>query len=343
MSLPPLRFDPLLKTRAWGGGRLRRFGRLFAETTRVGESWDLADLPESIEQGRSSIAEGPLKGLLLHELIRRDPTAVLGSAANPTTTGFPLLVKLLDAQQNLSVQVHPDAAYVERHPEASIKNEAWFVLEADVDSVIYRGIDPSLSAPDFHEMVRTQGPMLEHLIRLPVRRGDCIRLPSGICHSLGAGVLVAEVQTPSDTTFRIWDWDRHDPDRPLHLNQAMECTRFGAAQDDGMAAITRVDEIPPVETSGCRRRRLCQTPDFTIDHIEFDPGSHAITVGSTPLVLLATAGTGSVVDARRNEARLQAGDTVLVPASCDHPRLQTAESISLLQIDIPPRSGIMLA
>jgi mannose-6-phosphate isomerase len=342
MNLPPLRFNPLLKTRAWGGNRLQQFGRAFSKTTRIGESWDLADLPGSIENGRSTIADGPFEGLLLHDLIQRDPSAVLGSLAKATTS-FPLLVKLLDARQNLSVQVHPDADYADRHPEASIKNEAWFVLEADADSVIYRGIDPSLSVEDFHEMARTGGPILEHLIRIPVRRGDCVRLPSGICHALGAGVLVAEVQTPSDTTFRIWDWDRHDPGRPLHLDQAMQCMRFGVAQNDGMTAVTRLDERPPVETPGCRRRRLCLTPDFTIDHVEFDPGSHAVTVGSTPLVLLATEGAGSIEDSRGHQTRIHAGDTVLVPASCDEPILRTATSISLLEIDVPPRPGIMLA
>ncbi len=342
MSLPPLRFDPILKPRAWGGNRLQRFGRQFDASETIGESWDLADLPAMIDLGRSSITGGPLNRLLLHDLIQRDPAAVLGAVAT-TTTSFPLLIKLLDARQNLSVQVHPDAAYAERHPEASIKNEAWFVLEADTDAVIYRGIDPSLSAKEFYEIARSSGPILEHLIRIPVRRGDCIRLPSGVCHALGAGVLVAEVQTPSDTTFRVWDWDRHDSGRPLHLDQAMACMKFGAAQDDGMTAITRLNEIPAVETRGCRRRRLCLTPDFVIDHVEFDPGSHAITIGSTPLVLLATEGTGCVVDASHNETRLNGGDTVLVPASCDQPRLWTDSTISLLQIDVPCRPGIMLA
>ena len=342
MSLPPLRFDPILKPRAWGGARLQRFGRKFDASETIGESWDLADLPAMINLGRSAIAGGPLNGLLLHDLIQRDPAAVLGAVATGTTS-FPLLVKLWDARHNLSVQVHPDAAYAERHPEVSIKNEAWFVLEADTDAVIYRGINPSLSAKEFHEIARSSGPILEHLIRIPVHRGDCIRLPSGICHALGAGVLVAEVQTPSDTTFRVWDWDRNDPARPLHLDQAMACMRFGAAQDDGMTAITRLDDIPAVETPGCRRRRLCLTPDFGIDYVEFDPGSHAITIGSTPLVLLATEGTGSVVDASHNEIRINGGDTALIPASCDQPRLRAESMISLLQIDLPPRPGIMIA
>lgn len=342
MKLPPLRFDPILKPRAWGGDRLRRFGRSFAETMTIGESWDLADLPDSIDQGRSSIADGPHAGLRLHDLIQRDAKAVLGSLAE-VSSRFPLLIKLLDARQNLSVQVHPDAAYAERHPDAFIKNEAWFVLEADADSAIYRGIDPSLDASDFRRIARTGEGMLEHLIRIPVRRGDCVRLPSGICHALGAGVLVAEVQTPSDTTFRVWDWNRDDPERPLQFDQAMECMRFGDDQDDGRPAITRLDEIPPVETSGCRRRRLGLTPDFTIDHIELTPGDHALTIGSTPQVLLAVDGAGVVHDAQARKTRLQTGDTVLIPSSCDEPVIQTESSMSLLQIDVPPRPGIMLA
>ncbi|MDG2021113.1 MAG: class I mannose-6-phosphate isomerase [Phycisphaerales bacterium] len=342
MNLPPLRFDPILKPRVWGGDRLRRFGRSSAEAMTIGESWGLADLPESIEQGRSSIADGEFAGLRLHDLIRRDPGAVLGPVAE-VTGSFPLLVKLLDARENLSVQVHPDAAYARRHPDAFIKNEAWFVLEADADSAIYRGVDPSLDAEGFREIARTGERMLEHLIRIPVRRGDCVRLPSGICHALGAGVLVAEVQTPSDTTFRVWDWNRDDPERPLHLDQAMECMRFGAAQEDGSTAISRLDEIPPVETSGYRRRRLCLTPDFTIDHIEVASGAHPLTAGSTPTVLLAIDGAGVVRDAEARETRFREGDTVLIPSSCNGPVIRTENSMTLLQIDVPARPGIMLA
>ena len=204
MSIGPLLFHPLLKHRAWGGHALEEMGKHPPTGTVApfGESWELADLPDTIQDGRSRIAHGPCAGLTLREALARHGEEIMGRAALAPGGGFPLLIKFLDAEKNLSIQVHPSAAYARRHQGALAKSEAWIVVRARADAAVYRGIDPSLSREDFAALLDTNR-VLDGIVRLPVRAGDCITLPSGICHALGAGIVAVEVQTPSDTTFRL--------------------------------------------------------------------------------------------------------------------------------------------
>ncbi len=228
----PLVFEPILMPKVWGGRRLERFGKALPPGQLIGESWELADLGTTSASGggggaaRSVIANGPLAGQTLHDALTAWDTRLVGSTALSRHGGFPLLVKFLDARENLSVQVHPSPAYAATHPDAHLKTESWFILDAAPGSVIYKGIRQGVTREDFARHIQ-DGTVVNDLIAVPAVPGECHNLPSGTCHALGAGVLVAEVQTPSDTTFRVFDWGRVG--RELHVEQSLECIDFGPA------------------------------------------------------------------------------------------------------------------
>ncbi|MEC8734817.1 MAG: type I phosphomannose isomerase catalytic subunit, partial [Planctomycetota bacterium] len=228
MARSLLAFEPILKQRAWGGDRLAAFGKRVPEGQRIGESWEVADLPGAGNPDCWVVAEGPDAGRSLRSLIEEDPASILGRAEPGPDGGFPLLIKLLDARENLSVQLHPSAEYAANHGDSFLKTEAWVVLEAEPGSRAYVGLDPSLDREGFDRAIESGG-FMDVMIERSLEPGDCLFLESGLCHALGAGTVVAEVQTPSDTTFRVWDWNRNDPERALHLEQARESRRRGAA------------------------------------------------------------------------------------------------------------------
>lgn len=340
-AIPPLRFEPMLKHRAWGGTQLDTLDKPLPADTCIGESWELSDLPGSIPDGQSIVAEGPLKGTALHQLLSDDRDAVLGQASTTADGRFPLLIKYLDAAENLSLQVHPSPEYAAEHDEAKVKSEWWYIIRAEPDACVYRGIRSEVTPAAFQQSIE-QGTALEFLDRIPVHPGMCIRLPSGICHAMGAGILAAEVQTTSDTTFRVWDWNRDDPDRPLHIEQAMASMRFGASQEQGGRAILDAGEIPAVRVGGVSSRRVCTAPEFTIDLQEFQPGEHPIETDERPVIMMCLEGSG-VIGSDAGDARAHRGDVILVPANGAEACLRNDEDQQFLRVDIPAQVGTLLA
>jgi mannose-6-phosphate isomerase len=353
----PLLFEPILKQRAWGGDRLRRFGKRVPIGARIGESWEVADLPDSIAEGRNRVAVGRHAGATLRELLASDRAAILGPVPCSGDGGFPLLVKYLDAHEHLSVQVHPDAAYAASHPGAHLKTEAWVILDAEAGAVLYRGIRPEVDRERFFADLErseagiageTDDGVLDHLIAIPVRRGDCVYLPSGICHALGAGIVAAEVQTPSDTTFRVFDWNRRDPARPLHIAEAKACMRFGEAQEDGTPAIVRGDLANRgagsgagggdggLTLAGVARRSLCTTGYFAMEWVDAMPGAH-LSLGATgmPEILALVEGSLGLRGPDGGSLRIVAGDTLLLPASLDRWSAEPLERSTILRTTLP--------
>lgn len=233
-----VRLSPILKPKVWGGRRLAEWGRPLPAGEPIGESWEIADLAQTAASGgggdaaRSIIANGPLAGTSLSEALSLWGDAALGSAWLSDDGGFPLLVKLLDAQQELSVQVHPSPAYASADPEAHLKAECWYVLEATPapdgsPAAIYAGLADGVDADELFARIAADEPgaVPAALRRIEVAPGEMYFLPSGTVHALGAGVLVAEVQTPSDTTFRVYDWahEHGRVGRELHIEQARAC------------------------------------------------------------------------------------------------------------------------
>lgn len=338
MPLPPLEFAPILKPRAWGGYALTGLGKKVPASPAppTGESWELADLAPPVVDGVSRVAHGAFAGHTISELLRTHGAALLGNAAGRLER-FPLLIKYLDAAENLSVQVHPTAAYAAKHPGAHLKTEAWIVVQADAGAGIYRGVKASVTPEQFRAAIMN-GTAVDLLVRESVQVGDCIPLESGLCHALGAGVVVAEIQTPSDTTFRVYDWNRGDPARPLHIEEAMECILFGAAQRLEERPITRLHQDLPWSL-GLRAASLCQTEFFQIELIESSPSgdAQALELSESPslAVLMLIRGEAVVETEGLKSWHMQAGTTLLLPAELVPTTVDLAPDSLVMRATLP--------
>ena len=219
----PIRFEPIFMDRVWGGRRLEsHFGKRLPTHGRIGESWELVDRPEA----QSVVHNDPLRGKTLHELWTDYHPAVFGPAA-PTASRFPLLFKLLDARERLSVQVHPPA-HAAPALDGEPKTEMWYILDNYGDNDIFAGLRAGVTRESFEEALRA-GSVQETVHRIPVDPGDCIFIPSGRIHAIGGGNVIVEVQENSDTTYRVFDWNRVGLDgktRQLHVDESMQSIDF---------------------------------------------------------------------------------------------------------------------
>ncbi|MHC4948153.1 MAG: type I phosphomannose isomerase catalytic subunit [Planctomycetota bacterium] len=337
MTPYPLVFEPLLLPKVWGGRALGEYGKQLPPGERIGESWELADLPPDAGGTSSTVRNGALAGLTLRDLVAWHREAILGAATPTPDGGFPLLIKYLDARENLSVQVHPDAAWAARHPEAHLKSEAWVVVEADPGAVIYKGVRPGVTAEQFAADVEADR-VVDDLVAVPVAPGDCHYLPSGICHALGAGVLVAEIQTPSDTTFRVYDWGRTD--RDLHVAEAIACIDF-----DGTAADPAGVRLggPPCEVGGVRTAQMVQTEHFAIERVDAVARTQfEIVTNGMPMVWMVVSGRGRLRAPSVPPVTLTPGLTVLLPAALERTDAVLEAGTWVLQVTLPPPTKGML-
>ncbi len=303
----PLTFEPLLKEKVWGGRILEQYGKILPEKIKIGESWELADLPDSIPEGKSVIANGPLAGQTLKH-------------------SFPLLIKFLDANENLSVQVHPSKEYAANHPEAHLKSEAWIILDAQPEGKIYVGLKEGTTKEMLLDSIQNDS-VPEILQTIDVQKGECYYLPSGTCHALGAGVLVAEVQTPSDTTFRVWDWGRTG--REMHVDQAMECIDFTAPE--------LVFEQPtPMASGDFLTTHFVDTPFFSIERIEATADTTMkLVVDETPVAFMVVEGNATIEHTVPVDART--GTTVLLPVGVTNATMTMPKSTAILRFDLPEK------
>jgi mannose-6-phosphate isomerase len=322
----PLLFRPLLKERPWGGAALADLGKSVAEGSTIGESWEIADLPETVAEGRSVITNGPLADRTLREAIAEHTATIMGKAAGAEANGFPLLIKYLDAHENLSVQVHPTAAYVAEHTGAHVKSEAWVIVDAAPEAVVYIGVKPEVTAEQFRKDVDS-GAVVDDLVAVPAKIGECFYLPSGTCHALGAGVVVAEVQTPSDTTFRVYDWGRED--RDLHVAEAMQCITFGVETEPAQEGYF-------VEVGGMRTRLLVETGDFQIERVHTAGAAMMpVVLNEMPEVWMVIAGKGEIDPIDAPPVPLAVGTTVLLPAAMVDATVRLEPASSYLRITLP--------
>jgi len=334
----PILFEPILKHKVWGGRRLAKYGKHLPIEGLVGESWELADLSSTSASGgggdaaHSVILNGSLEHKTIQDAIECWGDLLMGDSSLSAQGGFPLLVKYLDANENLSVQVHPSIEYAQAHNDAFLKTESWFVLEAKPDKdgnppVIYKGFQDGVTKDDLAQAIEN-GAVPDLMRKEVVVPGQCHTLPSGTVHALGAGVLVAEIQTPSDTTFRVYDWAKEygREGRELHIDQAVVCADFGhppssthanAFLSDGMSVMAT---MPP--KIGSTRDRVAQTEFYSIDVLSASCAAMPLVEkeqeGNAPLVIMLIKSMGASIVSDTEvfkEVALQEGQTALIPAA----------------------------
>jgi len=347
----PLKFHPVYKEKIWGGDALARlFGRQLP-SRRVGESWEIAAHPH----GQSIVSNGPLAGTALVDLLKSRRDEIMGKTPLVPVAGggdrerFPLLIKLLDCNDWLSVQVHPDDEYARAHEGELGKTESWVVLYAAPGAQIVYGLEPGTTRDEFAAAI-AQNRVEEYLHKVEVRAGDIFSVPSGTVHALGRGVVVAEIQQNSDTVYRVYDWGRLGDDgkpRELHVEKALSVIDFsfspakaggGRRQSEGLAAASTAagslsrpanaanpaaDGDPAnfvttgaaTVTANCCRTLLDANDKYVIERIELTGESEWTPAAEDRFSVFMLLRGRCRVAGGGEELLLRAGDSVLVPAA----------------------------
>lgn len=294
----PLCWQPVLQPRLWGGDYLARIFPEAAPSGRLGEAWLLSAHPTAV----SVCANGAWAGQSLPAILCQHPSAYLG---RPATGPFPVLVKLIDAAADLSVQVHPDDQLARSLGLGSGKTESWYVLEAAPRAAVVTGL--SLTSPEAVRQAIASGELVQHLRLQPVQAGDLVHIPAGTVHALLRGVQVIEVQQSADVTYRLYDWDRldeHGRPRQLHLEPALQAVNYPGEPPAGDQRRLLTWPLP-------HGQHLVQTPDYALDRLVVDQPLQLPS--ERPLILIVIGGCGELhSDSCRQPLRF--GQTWLLPA-----------------------------
>jgi mannose-6-phosphate isomerase len=320
--LYPLTFEPIFQPYVWGGKRLAtHLNKPIAPLETCAESWEIVDHRDA----NSRVDRGSLAGTTLHTLVTEQGEALLGR--HFPQTQFPLLFKFLDAATTLSVQVHPnDAQAAKLDPPDLGKTEAWVVLAAEPGSKIYAGLQSGIDRQRF-EQGMAEGRYDEMLHHFEPRPGDCVFIEAGTLHALGAGVMIAEIQQASNTTFRVYDWDRRDAEgksRPLHVEQALATIDF--ARGPVSPVVPTPGETPGIE-------HLVKCDKFCLDRRTLDESQSV--GGDNRFHLLAVIEGAAALSWPRGEIELPLGRTCLVPAQLEGVQLAAKGQAVLLDMYLP--------
>jgi len=325
--LYPIRFRPVLKETMWGGNALKeRFRKKAPAGALIGESWEITGMTDD----SSMVANGYLKGNTLEEIAEVYMDELLGeSVYDRYGTEFPLLIKIIDANDRLSIQVHPDDRLAEERHHAWGKTEMWYVIDAKPGAVIYTGFRKKITREEYLE--RLAAKTLEETINVtPVRAGDAFFIPAGMVHAIGAGVLLAEIQQTSDVTYRIYDWDRTDASgkpREMHTALALDAINFNL---DTNNLIRKEPELN-------RTVLLAESPYFRTGLIRFDsPIIKDYSLTDSFVIYLCTESM-VVVECFGHREEIRAGETVLIPASADNVVIIPQGTATLLEVFVPKR------
>lgn len=302
--IAPFKFVPILKEVIWGGDKIAPFKSVSSNSENIGESWEIS----GVKGQESIVAEGPDKGLTLSQLVKKYGERLLGRKVAKVygDSTFPLLVKIIDAKQNLSVQVHPDDDYAAKRHNSLGKTEMWYIIEAEPGAKIYAGLSQSISPDDYTRLV-DEKKIMEVVAEHDSSPGDVFFLPAGRLHAIGAGNLLAEIQETSDITYRVYDYDRRDTDgnpRELHTDLAKDAIDYTVYPDYKTAYDkTSGGEIDLVKCSHFDVRRLI------VDGVRLP-----VAVESDSFVIVMNLEGSVTVHAGVTSTPLDRGETILIAA-----------------------------
>lgn len=322
-SLYPLKFEPILKDKIWGGTRLRTMlYKEISDANCCGESWEVSGLVGD----ESMIINGFLAENNLNELLEIYMTELVGEKNyEKYGLGFPLLIKFIDAQDNLSVQVHPNDELAQRKYGQSGKTEMWHVIASEPGGGLYVGFNQTVTKEQFQDAL-DQGSVADLLQFHPVQPGDTFMIPAGTVHAIGKGVLLAEIQQPSDITFRVFDWNRVDNEgnpRELHVEEALEAIHFDEQTQD-----FKVQYQPTLN----KTVKLVRSEYFNTNLLEFDQPLNKSFAEIDSFVIYICLDGQILLACGDQRERLETGEVVLIPADIEEVQLLPARKSKVLEV-----------
>lgn len=304
--LYPLLFHPIYKEMIWGGHALADKYKRGLDDRLVGESWEIA----CHSNGNGIISNGPLEGMSLHDAIDKYGLKILGSAVyNEAYKKFPLLIKILDAADSLSVQVHPDDSYAYEHENGELgKTEMWYVIDAKENAKIVYGLKEGATKESLSRCI-DENRIGDCLKKLEVSAGDVVYIPSGMVHAIGDGIMICEIQQNSDTTYRLYDWDRVDKDgnaRELHLSKAMDVIDYSGSYQGLLSGLK-------LQEGSGHRTIYVANQYFAVEKIVTDSSIRLTMDGKRFQTITCIEGSGGLVY-EKGSIKLDSGSSCLIPA-----------------------------
>ncbi|KAA6332159.1 Mannose-6-phosphate isomerase ManA [termite gut metagenome] len=317
----PLKFEPILKQTLWGGDKIITFKKMNNPTTGIGESWELS----GVENNESIVANGVYKGHTLTEILSNKKEELVGEA-NYARFGnqFPLLIKFIDAKQDLSIQVHPTDDLAKKRHNSNGKTEMWYVVEADKETKLRVGFSKQITPKEYKERIHNNT-ITEVLQEYEIAKGDVFFLPAGRIHSIGAGAFIAEIQQTSDITYRIYDFNRKDTNgkpRELHTDLAREAIDYEVLADYRTKYESIANE--PVELVACSYFTTSVydiAEEISCDYSELD----------SFVIFICIEGACQLTDNEKNEITLHSGETVLLSATTQEVTITPNGAVKLLE------------
>ena len=317
--MKPLKFKALLKQTIWGGDKIIPFKHLDDHLENVGESWEISGVPGN----ETVVADGEYAGKKLNELVIEQKDKLVGKA-NYERFGdeFPLLIKFIDARQDLSIQVQPTDEIARRQGKERGKTEMWYIMDSDKDAKLYSGLKKQITPEQYKAMVEDDT-ITDALAQYEVKEDDCFFLPAGRIHAIGTGCFLAEIQQTSDVTYRIYDFKRKDKDgnyRQLHTKEAAECINYTVEDDYRTHYEHKKNEgVTLVECPYFTTAVYDLDEPMTLDYSELD----------SFVILIGLKGEGTITDNEGNTVTISAGESILVPATTE--TLKVEGTIKMLE------------